>query len=75
MSDFREMRRKRQQLSEEESIGILQKATAGTLALLGDNGYPYAVPISYVYANGKLYFHSLAERTGKGLGSHGDDSL
>ena len=58
MSDFRKMRRKRQQLSEEESIGILQKATAGTLALLGDNGYPYAVPISYVYADGKLYFHS-----------------
>ena len=58
MSDFREMRRKRQQLSEEESIGILQKATAGTLALLGDNGYPYAVPISYVFADGKLYFHS-----------------
>ena len=58
MSDFREMRRKRQQLSEEKSIGILQKATAGTLALLGDGGYPYAVPISYVYADGKLYFHS-----------------
>ena len=52
------MRRKRQQLSEEESIGILQRATAGTLALLGDGGYPYAVPISYVYADGKLYFHS-----------------
>ena len=58
MELFREMRRKRQQLSEEESIGILQKSTAGTLALLGDNGYPYAVPISYVYANGGLYFHS-----------------
>ena len=43
------MRRKRQQLSEEESIRILQKSTAGTLALLGDNDYPYAVPISYVY--------------------------
>ncbi|MBR5070006.1 MAG: NimIJ family nitroimidazole resistance protein [Bacteroidales bacterium] len=56
--EFREMRRKRQQLSEAESIGILQKATAGTLALLGDGGYPYAVPISYVYADGKLYFHS-----------------
>ena len=52
------MRRKRQQLSEAESIGILQRATSGTLALLGDNGYPYAVPISYVYAEGKLYFHS-----------------
>ncbi len=58
MTDFREMRRKRQQLSEEESIGILQKSTSGTLALLGDNGYPYAVPISYVYSDGKLYFHS-----------------
>ena len=58
MSGFREMRRKRQQLSDEESISILQKCTAGTLALLGDNDYPYAVPISYVYADSKLYFHS-----------------
>ena len=58
MSEFRAMRHKRQQLTEEKSIGILQKSTAGTLALLGDNGYPYAVPISYVYADGKLYFHS-----------------
>ena len=52
------MRRKRQQLSNEESIGLLQEATAGTLALLGDGGYPYAVPLSYVYADGHLYFHS-----------------
>ena len=58
MSEFREMRRKRQQLSDEESVGILQRSTSGTLALLGDDGYPYAVPISYVYSEGKLYFHS-----------------
>ena len=58
MEKFREMRRKRQQLSEEESITILQKSTAGTLALLGDNDYPYAVPINYVYHERKLYFHS-----------------
>lgn len=58
MTDFRPMRRNRQQLTEEESIEILQKATSGVLALLGDNGYPYAVPISYVYADGKIYFHS-----------------
>ena len=58
MSEFRQMRRKRQQLSQEESIAILQNATAGTLALLGDDDYPYAVPISYVYNEGKLYFHS-----------------
>ncbi len=56
--EFRKMRRFRQQLSEPECTAILSKATSGTLALLGDNGYPYAVPISYVYADGRLYFHS-----------------
>ena len=56
--EFREMRLKRQQLSDEESYAILQNATSGTLALLGDGGYPYAVPISYVFSEGKLYFHS-----------------
>lgn len=55
---FREMRRSRQQLSREECIDILHRNTAGTLAVLGDDGYPYAVPLSYVYADGKLYFHS-----------------
>ena len=45
--EFRVMRRHRQQLSDEESIGILNRATSGTLALLGDGGYPYAVPISF----------------------------
>ncbi len=52
------MRRKRQQLSEAESILILEQSTSGTLALLGDGDYPYAVPISFVYKDGKLYFHS-----------------
>ncbi|SHE46106.1 hypothetical protein SAMN05444349_102191 [Bacteroides faecichinchillae] len=56
--EFRKMRRSRQQLSKTECDAILSVATSGTLALLGDNGYPYAVPISYVYADGRLYFHS-----------------
>ena len=56
--EFRKMRRSRQQLTKSECDAILSKTTSGTLALLGDNGYPYAVPISYVYADGKLYFHS-----------------
>ena len=56
--EFRPMRRKRQQLSEEECIDILNNATSGTLALLGDGGYPYSLPISFVYAAGKIFFHS-----------------
>lgn len=55
---FREMRRKNQLLTDEECIEILNSSTSGTLALLGDNDYPYSVPISYVYNDGKLYFHS-----------------
>ncbi len=52
------MRRKRQQLPDEECRRILENSTSGTLALLGDNEYPYAVPISYVYSGTCLYFHS-----------------
>lgn len=55
---FREMRRKKQLLSLEETTAILKRGTSGVLALSGDDGYPYAVPISYVYTEGKFYFHS-----------------
>ena len=55
---FREMRRRKQELSRQEVADILHKGTSGVLALLGDNDYPYAVPISYVYDDGKIYFHS-----------------
>ena len=54
---FREMRRKRQQLSQDACIQILTRGTSGTLAVCGDEGYPYAVPLSYVYRDGRLYFH------------------
>ncbi len=56
--EFRKMRCFRQQLSMRECNSILSCATSGTLALLGDNGYPYAVPIGYVYSDGTFYFHS-----------------
>ena len=51
------MRRKKQELSEEETIAVLARNTSGTLAVLGDGGYPYAVPLSYAYRDGKIYFH------------------
>lgn len=52
------MRRKRQLLTRDECVEILEKMTFGTLALSGDDGYPYALPISYVYSDDKVYFHS-----------------
>ena len=54
---FREMRRKKQALAREDCAAILNRGTSGVLALAGDNNYPYAVPISYVYDGEKLYFH------------------
>ena len=54
---FREMRRKRQELSREEAEKILREGTSGVLAVEGDGGYPYAVPLSYAWDSGKLLFH------------------
>ena len=55
------MRRNRQQLSREECERILGRCTSGVLALAGDGGYPYAVPLSYVYADGAIIFHSAMQ--------------
>ena len=46
---FREMRRKKQELSKEECIDILQTAKTAVLGVVGDNGYPYTVPINFVF--------------------------
>lgn len=55
---FRKMRRFKQELTQEECLHILDKNTSGVLALLGDEDYPYALPISYVFSDHKIYFHS-----------------
>ncbi len=54
---FRKMRRFKQQLGREQCERILGEATFGVLALSGDDGYPYAVPLSFVYDGDKLIFH------------------
>lgn len=54
---FREIRRKEKRLTSEECIGIISQAEYGTLATIGDDGYPYAVPLNYIYHNGSIYFH------------------
>jgi len=37
---------------------MLDAATSGVLAVMGEDGYPYAVPLSFAYEDGSLYFHS-----------------
>ena len=57
---FREMLRFKQQLPQEECIDLLKQELRGVLSVLGDDDYPYGVPINHYYceADGKLYFHS-----------------
>ena len=56
---FRKMRRSRQALSSEECIEILKNEPRGVLSVIGDEGYPYGLPVSHWYdeKEGKLYFH------------------
>lgn len=55
---FREVRRnKKQILSREVCEEILGKATSGVLSLLGDDDYPYGVPMSYAVEGNSIYFH------------------
>lgn len=63
---FRPMRRAVQQLNDDEVFQILEQKTSGVLAVLGDGGYPYAVPMSYVFERnfggfGRLIFHSAKD--------------
>ncbi|MBR1810623.1 MAG: pyridoxamine 5'-phosphate oxidase family protein [Clostridia bacterium] len=54
---FRAMRRYKQQLSQAECIEILQRNPTGVLALSGDDGYPYALPVNFAWKDGKILFH------------------
>ena len=60
MKMFRTMQRFKQQLPQEECIELLQTQLRGVLSVLGDDGYPYGLPINHYYCpqDGKLYFHS-----------------
>ena len=56
---FREMLRKKQQLTQEECIAILKNEPRGVLSVLGDDDYPYGMPMNHFYCetDGKIYFH------------------
>lgn len=57
---FREVARKKQRLSEDRIREILKTEKRGVLSVMGDQGYPYGMPMNFWYneENGKLYFHS-----------------
>ena len=58
---FRPMRRFKQAASEQECTVLLKTAPRGVLSVLGDGGYPYGMPLNFIYEGGKIYFHCAME--------------
>ena len=56
---FRKMRRIRQQVSPEVCRELLKTAGRGVLSVIGDDGYPYGIPLNFYYeeAENTVYFH------------------
>lgn len=60
---FRKMRRFKQQLETQECLEILKNQPRGVLSVIGDDGYPYGIPMNHWYCeeDGRLYFHGAKE--------------
>lgn len=60
---FRQMRRWKQQLTVAQTKEILRITKRGVLSVLGDDNYPYGIPINYYYDedDNAIYFHSAKE--------------
>lgn len=56
---FREIRRKNREIDSDSAKRLLQSSRRGVLAVNGDDGYPYAIPINYLYDDEaqRIYFH------------------
>ena len=60
---FREMRRFKQQVENQECVEILKNEKRGVLSVIGDEGYPYTVPMDFLYEEEEntVYFHCAKE--------------
>ena len=56
---FRPIRKKKNEISVDKAKALLHSSRRGVLAVNGDDGYPYAIPINYLYdeENEKIIFH------------------
>lgn len=53
----REMRRKDRELKKDEVIELLKANEYGILSTISENGYPYGVPVNFIFLNDSIYFH------------------
>ena len=58
---FVEMRRKKNQMTNQNALELLRRCDEGILGTITEDGYPYTVPVNYVLYNNKIYLHSAKE--------------
>lgn len=61
---FYKLTRNEKKLPNEGVLNILEKGEYGIFSTIGTNGYPYGVPVNYVFRDNAIYFHCA---TGVGL--------
>lgn len=58
---FKEMRRKDKEMDKNSVIDIVKNGKYGIMSTVGDDGYPYGIPLNYVYIDNNIYFHCAPE--------------
>lgn len=51
------MKRKDMEVSDIDIENILYEGEYGVISTIGEDGYPYGIPMSYIFENGNIYFH------------------
>ncbi|MCG8473137.1 MAG: pyridoxamine 5'-phosphate oxidase family protein [Desulfobacterales bacterium] len=54
---FRVLKREEKGLRREEAEALLAAGEYGVLSTIGEDGFPYGVPVNYVYEKGQIFFH------------------
>lgn len=74
---FREIRKKKNAITADAAESLLEKSRRGVLAVNGDDGYPYAIPVNYFYDRNeqKIYFHGARRTQGRCAAGFGQGML
>ena len=54
---FREIKNTKKQIAHEEALALLKDGEHGVLSTMGEDGYPYGIPLNHVFHDGKIIFH------------------
>ena len=57
-----QLRRADRAMTEQRAHAMLERAFSGRLATVGADGYPYCMPLLYIWMDGEIYLHTGSAR-------------